>query len=115
MMSAMLLASDMIDGGTIFLMLLILLAIVAACAGLIWLSLWLTSKVNGSKALVWGAMLGVVTANFLPLLGILLGQWGHVAFLYESLLPSAVAASTLACIINLIVWKRNRKSGNSEA
>ena len=115
MMSAMVLASHFIDGGMIVLMLLTLAAIVAAYAGLIWLSLWLTSKVNGSKALIWGAMLGVVTANFLPLLGILLGRWGHISFLYESLLPSAVAASTLACIINLIVWKRNRQSGDSEA
>jgi uncharacterized protein YqgC (DUF456 family) len=115
MLNAMLLASDMIDGGAIVLMFLILMAIVAAYAGVIWLSLWLTSKVNGSKALVWGAMLGVVTANFFPLLAFLLGQWGHISFLYESLLPSAVAASTLACIINLIIWKRKRKPNESVA
>ena len=84
----MVFASHVIDGGMIVLLLVTLVAIVAAYAGLIWLSLWLTSKVNGSKALVWGAMLGVVTANFFRLLALLLGQWGHISFLYESLLPS---------------------------
>lgn len=106
-MNPMLIASGGIDGGTMILAILILVAIVAACTGIILLSLWLTFKVNGSRGLVWGAVLGVVTVYFRPLLGLLLGHWGHFSFLYESLLPSAAAASTLACIINLITWKRN--------
>jgi len=110
----MLIASAVIDSGTIILVLLILVAVVAACAGLILLSLWLTSKVNGSKGLVWGALLGVATVYFWPLLGLLMGHWGHFSFLYESLLPSAAAASILACILNLIVWKRTGRPEASE-
>ncbi len=107
----MILASQTISSGTILLILLMLVAILIAYAGLIWLSLWITSKINGSKALVWGAMLGVVTANFLPLLSILLGQGGQLSFLYESLLPSALAASMLACAINLFIWHSQRSAG----
>lgn len=101
-------ASHVIDGGTIFLILLSLAAIIGACAALIYLSLWLTSKVNGSKGLVWGALLGVATAKFLPLLGFLVGQVPF-SFLYESLLPSAVGASVLACSINVLIWFRRAK------
>ena len=110
----MFLAGDMIDGGTILLSLFMMGAIVAACAALIYCSLWVTTKVGGSKALVWGAMLGVTTANSLPLLGVLLGHWADASFLIRSFLPSAVAASALACFINLIIWQRNKRIAASE-
>lgn len=106
--------SSTIDGGTIILAFLALVAVVAALVGFIVLSLWLTSKVNGSKELVWGALLGVGTVYFWPLLGLLRGHWGHFSFLYESVLPSAAAASALACIINLFVWKRSDRPDTSD-
>jgi hypothetical protein len=102
-------ATGGIDVGTIILALLILVAIVAVSGGMILFSLWLTSKVNGSKGLVWGALLGVATVYFRPLIGLLLGRWGHFSFLYESLLPSAAASLMLLFGNDVVDLTRQRR------
>lgn len=110
-----LLASQFVDGGTIALMLLLLIAIITACAALIYGSFWLTNQVNGSQRLVWGAMLVAAALNFRPLLGLLFGAWGHVSFLYESLLPGVTVAAILACATNVALSKRRAKAKPNNA
>ena len=62
-----------------------------------------------------GSSAGSTGRELLCIVDLLLGQWGHISFVFELMLHSAVAASILACIINLIIWKRKGNSGEPEA
>ena len=107
-------ASNTIGDGAIVFVLFAVLLIVALGIGIIVLSLWLTSKINGSKGLVWGALLGVGVSHFWRILGLLLGSWDNASLLFGLVLRNAVEAAVLACVINLIIWKRRRESGISD-
>ena len=107
-------ASNTMGDGAIVFVLFAVLLIVASGIGVIALSLWLTSKINGSKGLVWGALLGVGVSYFWRVLGLLLGSWDHATLLLSSVLRNAVEAAVLACVINLIIWKRRREPGMSD-
>ena len=102
-------SNTMSDGGIALVMLAVLL-IVALGIGFIVLSLWLTSKINGSKGLVLGALLGVGVSYFWRVSGLLLGSWDNASLLFGLVLRNAVEAAVLACVINLIIWKRRRGS-----
>lgn len=103
-------ASNTIGDGAIALVMLAVLLIVVLGIGVIVLSLWLTSKINGSKCLVWGALLGVGVSYFWQISGLLLGSWDNASLLFGLVLRNAVEAAVLACVINLIIWKRRRGS-----
>ena len=101
-------ASNTMSDGAIVLVMLAVLFIVALGIGVIVLSIWLTSKINGSKGLVWGGLLGVGVSYFWRILGLLFGRWDNAFLLFGSVLKHAVAAAILASVINLIIWKRRR-------
>lgn len=103
-------ASNTMGDGAIILVLFAVLLIVVLGIGVIVLSLWLTSKLNGSKGLVWGALLGVGVSHFWRILGLLLGSWDNASLLFGLVLRNAVEAAVLACVINLILWKQRRGS-----
>ncbi len=52
--------------GLIFLAVLMLLAVAVGCLILIVASFRLTSKLGGSRSLIWGALLGVATVYIFP-------------------------------------------------
>ena len=99
-------ASNFMSDGAIILVMLSVLFIVALGIGVISLSIWITSKINGSKGLVWGALLGVGVSYFWRVLGLLLGSWDTASLLFGSVLKNAAAAAIIACVINLFIWKR---------
>lgn len=95
-------------GGLIFAVLLVIAVVAAACVLVVAMSWWLTSKVHGSMGLFWGSLLGVGTVHLIEMV---FRNWS-LHDVYESLLPSAAAASALACLLNLL--NRNRRGSESK-
>lgn len=100
--------------GFVLLAILLIAAIIAVCLLVIVMSFWITAKVGGSKALVWGAVLGVATVYLMPISSMWGATWGF-PFAYgnrhtwiERALPETAEAAALACLVNLIIWYRNR-------
>ena len=101
-------ASAGMDAGMIFLVMLLVVGVFAACFVVIGVAFWFTSKVQGSKGLVSGALLGVLTVYSWQLLSMFLGRSQIQFQKFQSLLLNAAFAAALACLINVINAKRNR-------
>ena len=92
-------------GSLIFFVLLVILTIALVCVGVIVLAWRLTKKINGSKKLFWGSLLGVAVAQLARL------PFGYFSILdiFGSLLLGAAMASVISYLINLWSYKKRRE------
>jgi hypothetical protein len=88
---------------------IIFIAFLAACGivlgyGLVIVAaFWISSRLGGSTALVWGALLGVSIG---PILAIVFRGTSLGWYLVDSLLQNAAASAVVACLVNAVIWLR---------
>ena len=93
-------------GSVIFIALLVILTIALVCVGVIVLAWRLTTKINGSKTLFLGSLLGVATAQLARI------PFGFSSILdvFGSLLLGAAMASVVSYLFSLWSYKKRERA-----